>query len=387
MPGFEIIGNEEKNALIDIFDKSNGVLFAHGFDLRRNHIFRVRDFEKQFAEDMGGGFAAACTSGTSAQYIAMKALGIKQGDEVITQSFTFIATIEAIIACGAIPVVVDIDDTYNMDPIELKKAITSKTKLIVPVHMLGNPAEMDAINSIAKEHNIPVLEDACEALGAQYKGINTGYLGNVGIFSLDFGKTITTGEGGMIISKNQQLINRCLQFIDHGHENNPSFPRGRDTATNFGFNYRMSELQAAVGLEQLKKLELIVSKNRENKRIIKNIISTATNIKFRRITDPNELSDTLIFNLPTVELAERCVVELSKVGIGTKNVPDAMRWHFNKYFTQIWDNTNYYPNYESAWVKSEELLSRSVSLPIMVLWTNEECKVYGEKVLKVLNSL
>ena len=387
MPGFEIIGNEEKNAVIDVFDKSNGVLFAHGFDLRRNHIFRVRDFEKAFADKLGIGYAAACTSGTSAQYIAMKAIGINPGDEVITQSFTFIATIEAIVACGAIPVVVDIDDSYNMDPMELKKAITPKTKLIVPVHMLGNPAEMDAINAIAIEHDIPVLEDACEALGAKYKGVNTGYLGNVGVFSLDFGKTITTGEGGMITSNNQQLITSCLQFIDHGHENNPAFPRGRDTATNFGFNYRMSELQAAVGLEQLKKLEFIISKNRENKGIIKNIISKATNIKFRRITDPNELADTIIFNLDSVDLADKCVAELAKVGVGTKNVPDAMRWHFNKYFTQIWNNCDLYPNYETEWVKSDDLLRRSVSLPVMVLWTSEECKNYGEKVLNVLNSL
>jgi len=387
MPGFEIIGNEEKNAVIDVFEKSNGVLFAHGFDVRRNHIFRVRDFEKAFASELGSGFAAACTSGTSAQYIAMKAMGIKTGDEVITQSFTFIATIEAIMACGAIPIVVDIDDTYNMDPIELKKAITPKTKLIVPVHMLGNPAEMDAINAISKEHNIPVLEDACEALGAKYKGTNTGYLGNVGVFSLDFGKTITTGEGGMITSKDQGLITGCLQFIDHGHENNPAFPRGRDTATNYGFNYRMSELQAAVGLEQLKKLEMIVSKNRENKGIIKSIISKATNIKFRRITDSNELADTIIFNLASVELADKCVAELAKVGVGTKNVPDAMRWHFNKYFTQIWENCDLYPNYDTVWAKSDDLLSRSVSLPVMVLWTEEECKTFGEKVLTVLNSL
>ena len=387
MPGFEIIGNEEKNAVIDVFEKSNGVLFAHGFDVRRNHIFRVRDFEKAFASELGNGFAAACTSGTSAQYVAMKAMGINPGDEVITQSFTFIATIEAIMACGAIPIVVDIDDTYNMDPIELKKAITPKTKLIVPVHMLGNPAEMDTINAIAKEHNIPVLEDACEALGAKYKGTNAGYLGNVGVFSLDFGKTITTGEGGMIISKNQELITGCSQFIDHGHENNPAFPRGRDTATNYGFNYRMSELQAAVGLEQLKKLEMIISKNRKNKGIIKSIISKATNIKFRRITDSNELADTIIFSLATVELTDKCVTELAKVGVGTKNVPDAMRWHFSKYFTQIWKNCDLYPNYDTAWAKSDDLLSRSVSLPVMVLWTEEECNAFGQKVLTVLNSL
>ena len=387
MPGFELIGKEERNAVIDVFDKSNGVLFAHGFDERRNHIFRVRDFEKDFANKLGSGFAAACTSGTSAQYIAMKAMGIKPGDEVITQSFTFIATIEAILACGAVPIVVDINDTYNLDPVEFEKAITSKTKMVVPVHMLGNPAEMKEINKIAKRNNILVLSDACEALGALYKGNSTAYLGDAAVFSLDFGKTITAGEGGMITSKDKNLITKTLNFIDHGHENNPDFPRGCDTASFFGFNFRMTELQAAVGLEQLKKLDFIVETNRKNKAIIKNIISESINIKFRRITDQNELADTIIFNFETKKLAEKCVENLAKVGVGTKNIPDAMKWHFNKYFTQIWNNTSYYKNHETAWAKSDELLTRSVSLPVMVNWSEDDCKIFGHKVLKVVESV
>ena len=387
MPGFEIIGKEEQNAVNDVFEKSNGVLFAHGFDERRNHIFRVRDFEKNFASKFGNGYAAACTSGTSAQYIAMKAMGIEPGDEVITQSFTFIATIEAILACGAVPVVVDINDTYNMDSYEFEKAITSKTKMVIPVHMLGNPAEMEKITEIAKRNNILVLSDACEALGASYKGTSTAYLGDAAVFSLDFGKTITSGEGGMIISKDEKLINKSLNFIDHGHENNPNFPRGCDTASFYGFNFRMTELQAAVGIEQLKKLDYIVDSNRRNKSLIKKIISNSKKIKFRKITDEKELADTIIFNFETQKLAEKCVENLAKVGVGTKNIPDAMKWHFNKYFTQVWNNTSYYKNYETAWAKSDELLTRSVSLPVMVNWSEEDCKIFGQKVLKVLNSI
>ena len=199
MPGFELIGKKEQTAVNDVFEKSGGVLFAHGFDARRNNIFRVRDFETKFAQKLQGRRAAACTSGTAAQYIAMKSLGITAGDEVITQSFTFIATIEAIMACGAKPIIVDINETYNMSPQSLEAAITEKTKLIIPVHMLGNLAEMDEINKIAKRYKIPVLEDACEALGATYKGKSAGLLSDVGVFSLDFGKTITTGEGLSLI--------------------------------------------------------------------------------------------------------------------------------------------------------------------------------------------
>ncbi len=388
MPGFELIDNLERSSVLDVFDISNGVLFAHGFDVRRNNIFRVRDFEKKFAHKMGAASGAACTSGTSAQYIAMKCMGIQPGDEVITQAFTFIATIEAILACGAIPVIVDIDDTYNMSPEALEMAITPKTKLIVPVHMLGNPAEMSAINEIGKRHNIPVLEDACEALGASYHGVSAGRLGTAGIFSLDFGKTITTGEGGMIIADDQELIKKCVQFIDHGHESNPNFPRGMDTASFYGFNYRMSELQAAVGLVQLDKLDFILKKNREHKAIIKTELQKFVGkIKFRKITDSEELADTIIFNFENVDLATKMVKMLSEESLGTKNVPDAMRWHFSKYFTQIWKNTDLYSNYENQWAKSDNLLSRSVSLPVMVNWTSEDLERITSALNRILNKL
>ncbi len=388
MPGFELIDAKERESVLEVFDKSNGVLFAHGFDVRRNNIFRVRDFEKKFAQTLSGKSAAACTSGTAAQYIAMKCMGIQEGDEVITQSFTFIATIEAILACGAKPIIVDIDETYNMCPKSLEAAITSKTKLIVPVHMLGNPAEMDSINFIARKHNIPVLEDACEALGASYKGTATGLLSDVGVFSLDFGKTITTGEGGMIISNNEGLITRCTKFIDHGHDCDISLPRGKDTASFFGFNYRMTELQAAVGLVQIDRLQHIVETNRKNKKVIKAELAKYSNvIQFRKITDENELADTIIFNLETAETANKLISLLAAEGIGTKNVPDAMRWHFAKYFTQIWNNTDYYNNYEFQWAKSDQLLSRSVSLPVMVNWTVADLGKITSSIKKVFNSL
>jgi 8-amino-3,8-dideoxy-alpha-D-manno-octulosonate transaminase len=387
MPGHELIGAEEKQAVLEVFDRSNGVLFAHGFNDRRNNIFRVRDFEKSFASELGGGSSAACTSGTAAQYIAMKNMGIKPGDEVITQSFTFIATIEAILACGAKPVIVDINETYNIDPTEFENAITENTKMVIPVHMLGNPAQMKEINDIAKKNNLLVLEDACEALGAEYKGKKVGHLGDAAVFSLDFGKTITAGEGGMIVSEDESLIKNSMNFIDHGHENNPSYPRGNDTASFYGFNFRMTEIQAAIGSEQLKKLNYIVDRNRENKKIIKDVLMSSGLIKFRKITDSKELADTIIFNFENKILANKCLKRLSKMGIGTKNIPDAMRWHFNKYFSQVWDNTPYYKDYDKQWKKSEYILERSISLPVLVNWSKDDCIEFGENVLKALNTL
>lgn len=386
MPGFELIGKEEQSAINGIFEKSGGVLFAHGFDARRNGIFHVRNFEKQFGQWHGGSYAAACTSGTSAQYIAMKCMGIGPGDEVITQAFTFIATVEAILACGASPVVVDVNETYNMDPEELKKAITPRTKAIVPVHMLGNPAEMDEINAIAKEHGLLVIEDSCEALGATYKGNHTGTLSHVGVFSLDFGKTITCGEGGMIVSHNQELIQRCFQFADHGHECRTDVPRGLDTAKFYGFNYRMTEMQGAIGIAQLHKLSHIVASNRRNKKIIKDILKQSDKISFRRITDEQgELADTLIFNFADKKGAEQMVKLMAEEGLGTKNIPDANNWHFAQNWPQVWTVTEKYKNnYRSVWSKTNELLSRSISLPIMVNWDEAFCKDYGKRVLNII---
>ena len=212
MPGYELVGAEERAALNQIFEDSNGVLFAHGFVGLRNGHYRVREFETAFAQKFGTAHAQAVSSGTMAQYVAMVAMGVRRGDEVITQSFTFVATVEAIIALGAVPVIVDIDDTYNMDPAALERAITPKTRLIVPVHMLGNNADMDRIMAIAGRHKIPVLEDACEALGATYHGRYTGTIGQAGIFSLDFAKTITSGEGGMIVTNDAAIQKYCLLY-------------------------------------------------------------------------------------------------------------------------------------------------------------------------------
>ena len=212
MPGWELIGKEEQKEINDIFHDSNGVLFAHGFNERRKNIFRVRNFEAEINKYFKVKHSLATTSGTMAQYIAMKAMGIGVGDEVITQSFTFVATIETIISLGATPIKTDIDETFNMDPIDLENKISNKTKLIIPVHMLGNQCLMDEINNIGKKYKIPVMEDACEGLGGTYKGKLLGTVSEVGIFSLDFGKTITTGEGGLILTNNKSLEKICRKF-------------------------------------------------------------------------------------------------------------------------------------------------------------------------------
>ena len=388
MPGYELMGIEEQEQLIDIFETSNGVLFPHGFEGLRNGRFRVREFEKQFSEKLGCRYTQAVTSGTVAQLVAMLAMGIKQGDEVITQAFTFVATVEAIIAIGAVPVIVDVDETYNMSPVALENAITAKTKLIVPVHMLGNPASMKEILGIGTKYNIPVLEDACEALGASYHGRQVGTLGKVGVFSLDFAKTITTGEGGLIVTNDSAIHKYAKEFHDHGHENNPLVPRGRDTRSIVGMNYRMSEMQGAVGMAQLKKLDYIVETNRKHKQFLKQNMHSAK-IGFRRITDESgDLADTLIFNFEKQSFANKFVHLYNKEGYGTKNIPDAIDWHFAGTWNHMFDNVPAYKEgWKHAWIKSAELLERSVAIPIYVKQTQHDLEMHLAVINRCLNTI
>ncbi len=388
MPGYELIGEEELKSLTQIFRESNGVLFAHAHHDRRKGIYRVRNFEKAVENKIKANHCVAVNSGTAAGYLALKALGVGPGDEVITQAFTFVATVEDILLCGATPVVVNVDETLNMCPQELAKAITPKTKCIFPVHMLGNPVRMDEIMAIASKHDLPVVEDACESLGATYKGRPVGTIGEIGVYSLDFNKTITTGEGGLVVTNNPKLKQEVLYLHDHGHWANPELPRGQELPAAVGFNFRMTEMQAAVGISQLEKIDLIVRKNRENKAKLKAALtaSIASHVKFREITDvEGDLSDTLIFYMPTKEKAQNVAKALAKVGVGTKNLPDALTWHFAENWGHMWKDSPLYANsYKQAWARSRELLERSISLPIMVLSTEAEIKATAEKVIQAV---
>ena len=386
MPGFELIDKKERSELNKIFTLSNGVMFAHGFENIRTNNYLVRKFEKKICKKLGVKYCLATTSGTMAQYIAMKALGIKKGDQVITQCFTFVATVEAILALGAEPVVLNVDKTLNMDIEELKKNINKKTKLIIPVPMLGNPTRIDKIKKISKKFNIPIIEDACESLGAKYKNKYVGTTCEIGIFSLDFAKTITTGEGGLIVTNSKKLDKFCREFHDHGHENNPSRSRGKDTRSIAGLNLRMTELQAAVGLAQINKLDKIVFHNKKNKKLLKNIISKNNKIEFREITDNGELSDTLIFFLKNKYQANKFEKIYSQKGYPIKNLPNAIDWHFAGTWKHMFKHTKKHSkNWKYAWSKSEKILERSISIPILIKEKRSEIIKKGKLINYILD--
>jgi len=381
MPGWELIDNKEKKNLIKIFSQSNGVMFAHGFDKRRNYIFRVRNFEKAIARFLKVKYCVATTSGTMAQYVALKALGIKMGDEVMTQAFTFVAPAESSIEAGAKLNIINIDETLNIDLKELRRNITKKTKVLITVPMLGNPCNIDEIKKITRKFNVKILEDACESLGAKFKKKYVGTVGDVGIFSLDFAKTITTGEGGLIVTNNKKIYKFCRQYIDHGHENNPKLSRGKDTRKFHGLNLRMTELQAAVGIAQLKKMNFILKKNKNNKKLLKKLISNNKNISFRIILDKDELSDTLIFFLANKQKALIFSKLFLKYGYSTKNLPDAIDWHF----AGTWKHMRkFITNTDKTFRPSKNLLERAIAIPIFVKDKEKKIKKVALTINKIL---
>ena len=366
MPGYELLGKEEFAEIKHLFDESR-ILFRHSFDHLRNNIYKVKEFEEAFAKRMNIPHALGVTSGTSALRVALAALDIEDDDEVITQSFTFVATVEAIIESRAIPIITEIDKTLNMDPEDLEKKITKKTKAIIVVHMLGVPARLKEIKEIADNHGIPLIEDTAWGCGGYYDDIPLGTYGDIGTYSFDFAKTMTTGEGGMVIFKDENLYEKAAAWHDHGHENNPNLPRWEDSRSSSGFNYRMNEMQGAVGLAQLKKLDYVVAEQRRNAHLIQETISDLP-IKMRTIPENSfETSDALVFITDSNERARKCRDALIKIGLGTKILPEAISWHF----AGTWDHMpelvqRNEGDLTKAFPKSLDLLNRSVSLPIAI---------------------
>jgi 8-amino-3,8-dideoxy-alpha-D-manno-octulosonate transaminase len=366
MPGFELIGDEELAQVTHLF-KESGILFRHSFDPLRNGIYKVREFEEAFAKRMKVSNALAVTSGSTALKVALQGLGIGPGDEVITQAFTFVATPESIIEVGAQPIITQINDTLNMDPSDFESKITDKTKAVIVVHMLGVPADMNPILAIAKKHNITVIEDTAWGCGGSLNGIPLGTLGDMGTYSFDFAKTMTTGEGGMVVTNNKQVYDKCAAVHDHGHENNPDFPRWEDTRSGTGFNYRMTEMQGAVGLAQLEKLDYIVSSQRANKEKILAVLKTFSEIELRRHPEGTfDTADALIFKVENNELAVKCRNQLLKDGLGTKILPEAISWHFAGTWDHMPSLVSKYGNLDEAFSDSKKILNACVALPISV---------------------
>ena len=259
----------------------------------------------------------------------------------------------------------------------------------MPVHMLGVAADMDKIMKIARQKKIIVIDDNCEALGAKWGNEKLGAQSDMCTWSFDNGKTITTGEGGMITSNNKEMIKLCREYMDHGHENNPNFSRGRDTHRIYGFNFRPTEFTGILGLVQLAKINFITKKNKENYNFFMRALKKYKQIKFRKILKKNTpLHDCIIFNFQSTKLANTFVKEIASNGIVTKNVPMAIEWHFAKYWDHIFKLQNISKAKLANILKpSSEILERSVAIPVYVNDKKKEL-IHKSKIMqKALNKI
>jgi len=363
-----LFGDEERKELLDVME--SGYLNRYGKEDDPRFKQKVATFEKEFAAYCECKYAVAVNGGTSAILTSLAALGIGPGDEVIVTGFTYIASMAAIVFAGAVPVLADIDDSLNMDPEDVRKKITPRTKALLPVHMLGNQADMDSIMSIAKEHNLYVIEDCCQACGASYKGKKLGSIGNIAAFSLNMYKTITAGDGGVVVTNDFNLYQRAFGFHDQGHTpNRLTIEIGK---RNFvGLNLRVNELTGAVALAQTRKLPYIISTLRRNKKRFKDQLTGLSGFKFRKINDPEgETATLLVLIFDTVDLANRFCDETGSTPVATSG------WHVYSNMEQIlgkkhvskWPDSDstaeYYPG---MLPRLDDLVLRAVPLSIGVV--------------------
>jgi perosamine synthetase len=328
-----LLGEEEKRAVLEVLESG---MLAQGQ--------KVAEFERNFAKFIGVKHAIATSNGTTALHATLLAHNIGPGDEVITSPFTFIATANSIKMVEAKPIFVDIDpSTFNIHPELIEGAITSKTKAIMPIHLYGQPASMDRIQEIAEKHNLIIIEDACQAHGAEFHGRKVGSFGT-GCFSFYPTKNMTTGEGGMITSNDDSFTERVRKVIDHGSQK-------KYHHDSLGYNFRMTDLAAAIGIEQLKKLPGFNARRR------KNAAFYLSNFNAPGIVLPRMIEGH-VFHQYTIQLSpefgksrDELVGYLNETGIGC-HVYYPLPLHKQEAFKE--NNQQSFPNAEKA---SQEVFS------------------------------
>lgn len=389
MPGSELFGAEERKELNDVLD--TGILFRYNHEAQRKDIWKARDFEQEVRQLTGAKYAHAVSSGSTAVATALAAAGIGTGDEVIVPPFTYIASVEAVLFLGALPVFAEIDDTLCLSAEGIRKAITPKTKAVCLVHMCGGMADMDAILPVVKEHNLVLVEDAGQAFGASFKGVATGLFGKTGCYSFDFFKIATAGEGGVVVTNDANAYHLAEAYSDHGHDHIGT-NRGMEQHPILGFNYRISELHAAVGAAQTRKVPGIRDINRRHKQALTNLLQSVKGVSFVRLPDPEGDSATFLnLLLPDQESAQRCVQQLQQAGLGGFNY-----WFTNMYhFINQWDHLKELrvasalpinilgapQSYATLQLpKSQHTIGRLISFGIRCTWKEEEVVQLGKQI-------
>jgi 8-amino-3,8-dideoxy-alpha-D-manno-octulosonate transaminase len=396
MPGFELFGDAERREVQDVLD--NGVLMRYGFDAQRNGHWKAKSLEKELQQVLEVNHVQLVSSGTAAVSVALAAAGVGYGDEVIMPCFTFVASFEAILMLGAIPVLVDIDETLTLDPEALEAAITPKTKAVMVVQMCGSMGWMNELKAICHEHNLIFVEDACQAIGGTYQGQYLGSIADLGCFSFDFVKTITCGEGGAVITNDEQYYLKADHYSDHGHDhvgNN----RGLENHPFIGYNFRISELNAAVGLAQVRRLKEFVSIQQKYLGMFKEALADIPGVSLRKVPEGGVESGAFFnFFLPDLESARAVASKFAEEGIDACFHYYDNNWHY----VRRWDHLKagrslnaLSPEVKSQLEKlktksfdqSDALIARNLSCLIKISWTEAEVKARAAKMAEIVEAV
>jgi dTDP-4-amino-4,6-dideoxygalactose transaminase len=360
-PGAYWFGKEEMEAVIEVM--KSGYLFRYGSEDDPKFLHKVSTLEKEFAKYCEAKYALATTSGTVSLVASVLALGLEPGDEIIVPAYTFVASYTSLIFAGLVPVLAEIDDSLTLDPEDIECRITSRTRAIMPVHMLGNPCNMERIMSIAKKHKLLVLEDSCQAAGASYKGKKVGNFGNIGTFSLNIFKTINSGDGGLVVTNDQMLYETAFAVHDQGHK--PS-RLGIEVGNRniLGLNFRMNELTASVALAQLGKIDKIIATLREKRDKFKTLISEAEGFVFRKLNDP--VGDCATICTVIFDTREQAAV-VSKL-LGSRTV-DQSGWHVYSNMEHVLNHLKSIgqPHLKGSYPRTDDILKRAINISIGVV--------------------
>lgn len=390
MAGMEVFGAEERKEVMDVLE--TGALFRYGHENIRKGMWKALEFEDEVRKQTGAKYVHAVSSGSTAVTSMMAAAGIGHGDEVIVPPYTFIAPIEAVFLAGALPIFAEIDESLCLSPQGIEAAITPKTKAVLLIHMCGAAADLEGILEVCKKHNLVLLEDCGQAMGASYKGKSVGLHGVAGAFSFDYFKIATCGEGGVTITNSEEIYKNIEYVGDHGHThigNN----RGMEDHFVMGSNFRIGEMNAAIGLAQMRKLPWVLEQNRKNKKYIKDRLKEIEGLTFRKLSDETGDSATFLnFFVPSKEIAQKLFTQFAEDGVG-----GIANWYSNMYhFINQWDHVKElkFPaklaihdlgapqDYKNMTLpKSEEVISRLICIGISCVWKEEELVAYTDKII------
>lgn len=396
MPGFELFGDAERKEVKDVLD--SGVLMRYGFDGLRKGQWKAKDLETEIEKRFAVQHAQLLSSGTAAVSMALAASGVGAGDEVIMPCFTFVASFEAILMLGATPVVVDIDDTLTLDIDAVKTSISPKTKAIMPVHMCGSMANLDALKTICKNHDLLLIEDACQAIGGTYKGQALGTIGDLGCFSFDFVKTVTSGEGGAVVTNNTQYAKHLDHFSDHGHDHIGN-DRGAETHPFLGYNFRISELNAAVGLAQFRRIDEFIDLQKKHYKILRDALEPLHGVTFRSVPEGGEESYAFLnFFLEDLETAREVSKMFKAKGLDVCFHYYDNNWHYIRKWDHLKMKKSLYPLSseiqtgldelkEKNFTKSDHYIGRNLSCLVKLSWSKAEVEQRAKAMVDCIQSV